>query len=511
MSQPTGIIGSLLALDKLLVAELVLASVCLYPVWCIIYNLYFHPLRHFPGPKLAAATQLYTSYYLVTGKPIEHFRKMHAKYGEVVRTKPNDLSFITDTAWRDIYMHRQGKPQMMKSHRLSFEADPDLFNIISGDDDTHARHRRSLAHAFSDKALKEQEPLIQQYIDLLIDDVRNQAKTGTAFDIIDRLNWVSFDIIGDLAFGEPFGALETKSTHPWIDKFFTSTQMGCAMMEVLDFVGTFWRDTILKQIIIPGIMQSNAQMADFALEKIDARLERGIGNRPDLMSFVLKNNEEGKGMSKKEIVSTFNILVVAGSETIGTALAGALYLLQKNPRVVRKLKEELHQAFANDKEIDLTKTYQLTYLNAVLSESMRLYPPPPVSLRRVVEPEGTTISGYKVPGGINVGIPQPSAYISPTNFSEPRSFIPERWIETSNPKYANDKRAVFKPFSIGARNCVGQNLANTELRLILSRLIYNFEFELENPDFNWLDEQTARIIRVKPPLVVRAKVDEQAK
>lgn len=126
-------------------------------------------------------------------------------------------------------------------------------------------------------------------------------------------------------------------------------------MEVLDFVGTFWRDTILKQIIIPGIMQSNAQMADFALEKIDARLERGIGNRPDLMSFVLKNNEEGKGMSKKEIVSTFNILVVAGSETIGTALAGALYLLQKNPRVVRKLKEELHQAFANDKEIDLTK------------------------------------------------------------------------------------------------------------------------------------------------------------
>lgn len=55
------------------------------------------------------------------------------------------------------------------------------------------------------------------------------------------------------------------------------------------------------------------------------------------------------------------------------------------------------------------------------------------------------------------------------------------------------------------------SLANTELRLILSRLIYNFEFELENPDFNWLDEQTARIIRVKPPLVVRAKVDEQAK
>lgn len=196
-----------------------------------------------------------------------------------------------------------------------------------------------------------------------MDDVREQAKVGTKFDIIERLNWASFDIIGDLAFGEPFGALQKKETHSWIQNFFKSMVAGVIMFEVLEFMGT-WKDLFLRRVIVPLIMKSNATMQDFALEKIEARIERGVGNRPDLMSFVLKNNEEGKGMSKKEIVSTFNIIVVAGSETIGTAVAGALYLLMKNPREMRKLKEEIYGAFDDDKDINIAKV-NLSHSNPI--------------------------------------------------------------------------------------------------------------------------------------------------
>lgn len=125
----------------------------IYPVWCMIYNLYFHPLRKFPGPKIAAATQLYTSYHLCKGDGIPYINKLHEKYGEVVRTKPFELSFTTESAWKDIYMHRQGKPQMLKAHRENFEADQSVHNIITAPDDIHSRQRRAVAHAFSDKAV----------------------------------------------------------------------------------------------------------------------------------------------------------------------------------------------------------------------------------------------------------------------------------------------------------------------------------------------------------------------
>ncbi|QDS74140.1 hypothetical protein FKW77_001144 [Venturia effusa] len=477
-------------------------NIVLYPVWCIIYNLFFHPLRKFPGPKLAAATQLYTSYANCRGRPFQHLKALHDKYGEVVRVKPNELSFITDTIWRDVYMHRQGKPQMVKTNRDCFEEDPNLHNIISGDDDTHARHRRAVAHAFSDKALKAQEPLIQRYIDMLVDILRDEARKGGPFDIIERINWTSFDIIGDLAFGEPFGALASRQSHVWMTNFFKATQMGCVMNEILEFAGS-WRDFLLRQVIVP-LMVSNATMSDFATHKIEARLERGVGEKPDLMAYLLKHNDEGKGMSKREIVSTFNIIVVAGAETVGTALSGTLWLLMKNPSAMKKLKEELYAAFENDKDINLAKTYQLPYLNAVIQEALRAYATAANSLRRTVEPGGANISGYDVPGGTFVGMPHPVAYVSPRNFSEPKSFIPERWIDTSNPRFANDKRSVFRPFSAGPRNCVGQNLANSEIRMILARLVYNFDFELEDPGFDWAD-QGAKVIRMKPPLVVRAR------
>jgi hypothetical protein len=78
-------------------------------------------------------------------------QKLHAKYGEVVRIKPNQLSFIREDAWKDIYMHRQGQPQMAKRGRGTSNKNG-AYNIINAPDDIHARQRKSLSHAFSEKA-----------------------------------------------------------------------------------------------------------------------------------------------------------------------------------------------------------------------------------------------------------------------------------------------------------------------------------------------------------------------
>jgi cytochrome P450 len=91
-------------------------------------------------------------------------------------------------------------------------------------------------------------------------------------------------------------------------------------------------------------------------------------------------------------------LIVAGSETTATALAGATYLLATNPAVLEKLNDEVRGAFATEDEIDLVSTGQLKYLSAVLEETLRAYPPVPIALPRVTPPGGQQIVGQWVPG-----------------------------------------------------------------------------------------------------------------
>jgi cytochrome P450 len=90
-------------------------------------------------------------YYAVLGQRSKYSERLHAKYGEVVRTRPNELSFIGENAWKDIYMHRQGHKQMAKAGRATGPAGE--VSILNAPDDAHARQRKLLSHAFSERAV----------------------------------------------------------------------------------------------------------------------------------------------------------------------------------------------------------------------------------------------------------------------------------------------------------------------------------------------------------------------
>lgn len=103
-----------------------------------------------------------------------------------------------------------------------------------------------------------------------------------------------------------------------------------------------------------------------------------------------------------------------------------------------------------------------------------------------------------------------AAFRAPSNFHLPDSFIPERFLEARDSAFANDKREVLQPFSVGPRNCIGQNLANVEMRLILTRVLFNFDLELdEGRTGDWLD-QKAFALWEKPPLWVKLRPLSQA-
>jgi cytochrome P450 len=122
---------------------------------------------------------------------------------------PTELSFDNEVAWKDIYSSRPGRKNFSKDpiHVGSIQSVPGVSTITMANDADHARQRRALSHAFSTKALLEQEYIVKSYINVFSDKMREFAKTGTPVNVVDWFAYTTFDIIGDMALGEPFGCL----------------------------------------------------------------------------------------------------------------------------------------------------------------------------------------------------------------------------------------------------------------------------------------------------------------
>lgn len=134
---------------------------------------------------------------------------------------------------------------------------------------------------------------------------------------------------------------------------------------------------------------------------------------------------------------------------------------------------------------------------------MRIYPPVPAGVPRAVHPAGQNILGKWVPGGTRVSVHHWSTYHSASNFASPNTFAPERWLG-NDVAYQADKRASAQPFGYGSRDCVGQNMAMHEMRLILGKLLFHFEWKLHRPLDVWTD-QRAFVLWEKKPLMCQVQ------
>jgi cytochrome P450 len=368
-------------------------QIILYFLGAAIYNTWFHPLSKYPGPRFAGISAIPYARALIGGRLAHWTREQHEKHGEIIRIAPNSLSFTGENAWKDIYGHRQGHKQFIKANPL--RPINDTHSIVSTPSDPdHSRMRRLLSHAFSEKALHEQESLIQSYVDTLIGKLREQPGP---VDIVKWLNYTTFDIIADLSFGEPFWCLRETQYHPWVSSTFRGIKAGI-IMSAAKWFPPFER--VIQMLIPPSMKAIRRENFDYTCEKVTRRMELGPGGRPDFMSYILRHNDE-KGMSRAEIDSTTTVLFAAGSETTATLLSGLTYYLLQNPRTMHKLTDEIRTAFKSQEEITILSVSKLPYLLAVLEETLRHYPPAPSAFERLVPGDGDTVCGHWIPGGVS--------------------------------------------------------------------------------------------------------------
>lgn len=327
--------------------------------------------------------------------------ELHKKYGPVVRVAPNELSYTDSAAVKPIYGHHnasEGFSEFAKDKKEYLRPPNGVFSMLGANSADHSRFRRLMSHSFSDRGMREMQSRIQDCVGLFIKNLSEQSRKDYQ-DLVQWYNWATFDMIGDLAFGESFHCLETKTTDPWIISIFRN-------VKAIPFIGALKRYNLefLIPLITPKyLLEARKKNMERSAAKIETRIKGG-DDRGDFWDNVIAKSdfEKGTGMTTQEMVANAGLLVLGGSETTATLLSGATYLLCKNPEVMKKLMDEVREAFNHEYEIDLISVNKLDYMFAVLDEAMRIYPPVPNQGNRVVPKGGAMVAGKWVPGGVRV-------------------------------------------------------------------------------------------------------------
>ncbi|PMD33124.1 cytochrome P450 [Hyaloscypha variabilis F] len=476
-------------------ALLLATPVTIYVAYYVVYNLYFHPLSKFPGPWYAVISDLFSSHTIISGHGHQTLKALHEKYGEVVRVGPDELSFSSGSAWKDVYAQRKNGTIFTKDHKFyitdnDFRA-PHIVNNINVEE--HAQAKKVLSHAFSPKSLLEQEDIVLKYADMLMVAIREESAKGP-LNLNDCYNWVTFDVLGELAFGEPFGSVSARQTDEWIS----------TILQMVVFIA--WDSALYKlhpifsdfysYFIPPSIRKATANHVFQSKAKILSRLEKGErrDGRKDFCSYIFELRKE-MGLNEWHMAAYSNSMIIAGSETTATVMSALTYYLCRTPAVYDKLKQEVRSRYMSSDEItSLSATFP--YLTAVIHEILRIFPPIPFGMPRIVPPGGDTVDGIFIPGGTTVSVHTWSSAHSAENFKDPDSFIPERWLDPEN----TDNRDASNPFLLGPRACIGQNMAWMEMRILIAKMVFLFDYELVDEKLDWERDSPAFILWQKPEL-----------
>ncbi|KIM92948.1 hypothetical protein OIDMADRAFT_184951 [Oidiodendron maius Zn] len=495
---------------SLTVTALVVLCIQVYVVYYLasaVYLLTFHPLAKYPGPKLWAVSRIPWALRVIRGDLWVALDKFHEKYGDVVRIAPDEITTIRPSAWKDIYVT---KPVLPKD---PYSLTPPLngaHSLFTAEGDTNRRIRQALINGFSDKAQRDQAPIVEGYAKLLIARMlREAAKTSDGQIDIQRLfGYATFDTVTDLSFGEALlNTLEEHDTeHNEIYMFSLHAKFG-TIRNCLSRFKPF--DALLRLVLLRVTRPVREHNWQLATEKVERRLARGdlTGIRSDLLTPVVgKLDESGQkgSITKKELITNQLAFVIADCQLTTVALSMATYLLLRDPSKWQQLANEIRGRFNSDEQITVQSTLELPYLEAVINETMRFRHPTPISLPRVMPSNGRMVDGELIPGNVIYGINLQNIQTTPSLWAEPQAFHPERFLPQTDERYDHrfdrDVKAAFMPFSTGARNCLGSKVYLAQARVFLARVVWNFDLIMEDGRMKdeWLDQKAYLVFEPKP-------------
>ncbi|CAG5180846.1 uncharacterized protein ALTATR162_LOCUS9466 [Alternaria atra] len=473
----------------------------------IIYGCYLHPLAHVPGPFLAKFSPLWGMRALYRMKFNSELQALHERYGKNPQSLCHWMSFATFEAETAIYAKQEDGRFSKAGTFLTLFSDlvlnaPTLITIP--DPALHKRLHKVIQQAFTPQALASQEPIQKLHIEQAIPGFDEIAAKGNEIDLADKLETMFWEIIGDLAFGEPLMA----GKRPTYESLKQLGKGSMPMVEALSFM-----------LVMPGVapaletarslisaMPIPSQLSKLVpSKKLRDCIDRQDG-REDFISAIMGSEKQGLTLDADAFFSNAMGLTLAGYQTTATTLASTFYHVLRYTDTYVTLCTEIRSNFTNEADITGERLARLPFLNACIRETLRLLPPANGKTAQRTAPS-CTIAGTYIPAGTIVSADLYTIQRSPKYFVDPANFRPERWLEGAEENgFDGDNRSASRPFLIGSRACIGRHMAQQSIRLIMAKLLWRYDFELLDRDgFIWERDAGSSLIYTDYKLPVRVK------
>ncbi|KAL6253147.1 Cytochrome p-450 [Rhinocladiella similis] len=479
---------------------LAMLKACLISLCCLLSLFIIHTLhtafrkgiRQIPGPWLAKFTIFYRISLVSKGNGVQEYRRLHEKYGDVVRVGPYHVSVNDPLAIQQIYgISSKFRKSDFYSVSPPFYQGRPLDNMFTVRDfKQHRVLRSATSQVYSMTNLRNYEPHVDECTTLFIELMRK--KNQQPVDVVKYVHWFAFDVIASITFQKRLGFLDNEgdvlgmvSTRTFSAKYFAFVGQVPWLHRYL--LGNR-RMVMLMKKIFPNTPDPHGTLFATIEEQINQYDQEERQGRTDFLQQLRHKDDPDRANHKRDLMNHLSNNVLAGSDTTAIAIRAILYYLVKSPKIYATLRDEIDEADRKGKlsnRVTFEESQELKYLQATIKEAMRLHPSIAFPLERVVPPEGDTIGGYKLPHGTIVGVLPPLINRNRDVFGEDAdSFRPERWLNMT-PGQLKLMERFYTTFGHGARGCIGKNIALLEISKFVPEVLRCFDLEWASPFDTW--------------------------
>ncbi|CAH2350964.1 hypothetical protein CLIB1423_02S09142 [[Candida] railenensis] len=507
---------------------------CLVFYYFVLYPFYLSPLRHVPGPYINRVSKFRALNDQRTHKWISVVNDLHKKYGNVVILSPEEVSVNGDHKHLyDIYVKNMPKSKFYENFRNHGSRD-NIFATL--ENDLHLKYKRILAPLYQNSALYSpanstrsilREKTIQLLNQVYITSVTGEkpdyinarsehnefgkgyickdggawfdtsSKTNLGMDVYSLFASLAMDVVSAFELGSENGS--TLLVHPEDRHILVSHRLVVSMGFWTTLIPTWWEWAADKKI-----MEAAASVEQWQLDLYEQAEKSKRGKNDPNEKYTNLNSLETlnkNGFFGKDAYSFISDNIFAGHETTAIQLTYLTYELSRpcnghiQKRLVRELKDTFGENSGNSYDIidDMEAVENLTYLEAVLQENLRVHAPgtgspPRVTTKPYSVADPMNGTSLVIPAGIVISCSPYATHRKSNVFPDADCFIPERWLQFEEESAIDyKKRWIFQqkymmPFSKGIRMCLGMNLAVIEMKLAIANLYYNFRSEI-SPDW----------------------------
>ncbi|KAF7536952.1 hypothetical protein G7054_g4077 [Neopestalotiopsis clavispora] len=447
-----------------------------------IYNIYFHPLRNFPGPKLAAVGPFYEFYYDVIrdGMFMWEVERMHRTYGPIVRVNPNELHILDPHYYSTVYAGNHRSTDKYHDAVAAFTVPKASLATIQHK--VHRLRRSILSPYFSKAAVVRLEPAIHERIDRLCSRLEENMRLGQVADLDAAFAALTADIVTTYFYGQNSDFLGFEGFK------FEMRDAILGLIRFYHFTRFFpWVADTIKRLPIPimRLIHPGASYLVSSQEDIKAniRASQASGHKEPSKSVIVQALEDPTVPAQERTLDRLGdegtTIIFAGTETTARALSVGMFHILSNEAILNKLREELDTLpSVPNREYTYSQLESLPYLSGAIQESLRLSHGPAVRLPRVSTEKALEYGDHVIPPGVPVSMSTVLIHLDSSIFPEPHRFDPERWVKASQEGVNLDKFMVA--FTKGTRQCLGITLAYAEMYLTFAKLIGTFNMEIHD-------------------------------